>query len=123
STQDINVTYLEWNKIYPKSANDHVMKREEKIWWTLWWPAHRPMEVYALPEGSGPPASYPWVVWAPGVPQTNEGDLKMVTEWWRLGFVVRNPYAPADVRPSMLPPTQPPPYVMVERTPHTPGDE
>jgi hypothetical protein len=119
STQDINVTYLEWNQIYPKSGNDVVMKREEKVWWTLWWPAHRPMEVFALPPGTtSAPSSYPWVVWAQGVPQTNEGDLKMVTEWWRLGFVVRNPYAPADARPSMLPPTQPPPYVMVEATPH-----
>lgn len=123
STQDINVTYREWNEIYPASGNDTVMKREEKVWWTLWWPAHRPMEVFAMgPIKDGKPSSYPWVVWAPGVPQTNEGDLKMVTEWWRLGFVIRNPYAPADVRPTMVPPTQPPPYVMVERTPRTPGD-
>ena len=32
-----------------------------------------------------------WLDWSRGVPQTNAGDLKMVTEWSRLGFVVRNP--------------------------------
>ena len=28
----------------------------------------------------------------PRHPQTNAGDLKMVSEWWRLGFIIRNPY-------------------------------
>ena len=28
------------------------------------------------------------------MPQTPAGDLKMVTEWSKLGFIVRNPYQP-----------------------------
>jgi hypothetical protein len=32
-----------------------------------------------------------------GVPQTDAGDLKMVTEWAKLGFVIRNPFLPPNV--------------------------
>ena len=35
--------------------------------------------------------------WARGIPQTYAGDLKMVTEWSRLGFVIRNPDPPSGV--------------------------
>ena len=45
-----------------------------------------------------------------GVTQTNAGDLKMVSEWKRLPFVVRNP-GNADY-----------PFVGVERTPRKPGE-
>jgi hypothetical protein len=31
-----------------------------------------------------------------GVQQTNQGDLKMVTEWANLPFIIRNPYLGAD---------------------------
>jgi hypothetical protein len=31
------------------------------------------------------------------VPQTHAGDLKMVTEWAKLGFIIRNPYLPDSV--------------------------
>jgi hypothetical protein len=53
------------------------------------------------------------------VTQTNAGDLKMVTEWWRLGIVRVNPYMPSpDILPSEVPPASPPPYISVERTEH-----
>ncbi len=34
--------------------------------------------------------------WSRCIPQTNLGDLKMVTEWWRLAFVVNNLSLPDD---------------------------
>jgi L-lysine epsilon oxidase-like protein len=90
TTQPINVTYEDWNKIYPASEGDSLMKREEKVWETLWWPAHRPLQVWE-PFLSDGQLSYRWVDWSRGIPQTNAGDLKMVTEWWKLSFVIENP--------------------------------
>src|SRR6266851_568496 len=61
-------------------------------WETLWWPAHRPLQVFesiGVTPGGGP--VYRMVDWSKGVPGTPAGDLKMVTEWSKLGFVVRNP--------------------------------
>ncbi|HET6762824.1 MAG TPA: hypothetical protein VFH27_04105, partial [Longimicrobiaceae bacterium] len=113
------VTYLQWNVLYPASDGDTETMRGERVWETLWWPAHRPMESYEVAGmQNGKPTGYNWTVWARGVPQTNEGDFKMVSEWWRLGFIRRNPWAGPDVRPTMLPPADPPPYISVERTPH-----
>ena len=48
STQDIDVTYEEWNKIDPANPKDHWMKKEQMVWETLWWPAHRPMQTWEL---------------------------------------------------------------------------
>jgi hypothetical protein len=116
STQTIDVTYEGWNVLFTDTGDD-LMEREQRVSETLWWPAHRPMQTYELasfaPDGT---PSFRWVDWARGIPQTNAGDLKMVTEWWRLGFVVRNPYVP----PSDLnqPSPQTPKYVTVERTGH-----
>ena len=110
-----------WNIIYPKSTGDAELRREQRIWETLWWPAHRPLQTFEVGplDAKGVPASYPWLDWSRGVPQTNAGDLKMVTEWWRLGFVRINPYMPTpDILPSEVPPPSPPPYVSVERTDH-----
>ncbi len=114
STQDIDVTYELWNQIDAKSEHDPWMKREDKVWETLWWPAHRPMQVYELIEGTEANPNFQYYNWAHGIPQTKAGDLKMVTEWSRLGFVVRNPYVPPTKlnQPSPLPP---PKYVSVER--------
>jgi L-Lysine epsilon oxidase N-terminal/L-lysine epsilon oxidase C-terminal domain len=114
STQPIDVTYEDWNVIYPGSDNDELMARERRVWETLWWPAHRPLQTNELVLGADGSASYPWLDWTPGVPQTNAGDLKMVTEWWRLSFVRRNPAS--DNLPTTVPPPSPPPYVGVERT-------
>ena len=38
--------------------------------------------------------NYKWLNWSSGVQQTNAGDLKMVTEWEKLPFIIRNPYIP-----------------------------
>ncbi|BCH22777.1 LodA/GoxA family CTQ-dependent oxidase [Mesorhizobium sp. L-8-3] len=91
STQTIDVTYEEWNVLYPGSVGNTLMERERRVWETLWWPAHRPMQVY-YPVGN----DFQFRNWARGIPQTLEGDLKMVTEWSKLGFVVRNPKGDLD---------------------------
>ena len=39
-------------------------------------------------------ASYAWLNWSKRIPQVNQGDLKMVTEWSSLRFIIRNPYLP-----------------------------
>ncbi len=116
STQTINVTYLQWNLLYPESDGDTQMQRGEQTWETLWWPAHRPMDVFQTELPLTADSQYQWVVWARGVPQTKEGDFKMVTEWWRLGFVRKNPFADPDMRGNILPPPSPPPYVSTEYT-------
>ena len=92
STQTIDVTYTAWSAIEPDSMNNTLMKAEQRQWETLWWPVHRPMQVFSVVT-SGGRRSYQMRNWALGVPQTNAGDLKMVTEWSKLGFVIRNPYA------------------------------
>jgi hypothetical protein len=114
STQTIDVTYETWNEIYPESDNDKRMEREQRVWETLWWPAHRPLQTFEQVLGPDGSSSISWLDWTPGVPQTNAGDLKMVSEWWRLPIVRSNPTA--DDQPTTLPPPSPPPYISVERT-------
>jgi len=114
STQDIDVTYEDWNKIDPTNPLDPWMKKEQMIWETLWWPAHRPMQTFEIAKGTEAKPVYLYLSWARGIPQTNAGDLKMTTEWSRLGFVVRNPHATEEQlnQPS---PSDPPKYISVER--------
>lgn len=112
STQPIDITYEEWNVIDPKSDGDSQMARRQKLWETLWWPAHRPLQTWEITSITNGNPSYIWLDWSRGVPSTNAGDLKMVTEWWKLGFVVANPYQ-ADLKPTELPPDQK--YISVER--------
>lgn len=116
STQPVDVTYEKWNTIFPSSDNDQRMKREQRVWETLWWPAHRPMQTFEVSVPGGVPA---WRDWTPGVPQTNAGDLKMVTEWRLLPFVRRNPAG--DFNPTTVPPPPNPvvPYISVERSDRT----
>lgn len=83
STQVIDVTYREWNKLYNTENDPGVINR--KVSETLWWPAHRPMVVYRKVDGK-----YKQEEWAKGIPQTYEGDFKMVSEWRNLGFVLKN---------------------------------
>lgn len=121
STQSVDVTYENWNSIYPESDNDKLMEREQKVWETLWWPAHRPLQSWELLSVSSAGPNIGWRDWSPGIPQTNAGDLKMVTEWWRLGFIRRNPFlAPGDVKPTTLPPDQK--YISIERTKYDNND-
>src|SRR5712691_5887498 len=116
STQTVDVTYEKWNEIYPASDKDKLMKGEQRVWETLWWPAHRPMQTYELVM-PGDNSSITWLDWTPGVPQTYAGDLKMVTEWGRLSIVRRNPSG--DIQPSTLGTPSNPPYISVERTKRT----
>lgn len=115
STQPIDITYEDWNVLYPDSDNDKLMKREQRVWDTLWWPAHRPLQSWVVASFTDGSANYVWRDWTPGVPQTTAGDQKMVSEWWRLGFVRSNPYLPpGDVKPTALPLDYK--YISVERT-------
>jgi hypothetical protein len=115
STQPINITYEDWNSLFPDSENDPLLKRDQQVWDTLWWPAHRPLqanEVVGFDEQNNP--QYQYLNWSRGIPQTNAGDLKMVTEWSRLGFIIRNPYLPESELDQPSPDTK---YISVERTP------
>lgn len=115
SIQDVNITYQDWNAIYPDSDGDSLMKREQQVWDTLWWPAHRPLQSWEVTSVTNGNPNYIWVDWSRGIPQTNAGDLRMVTEWWKLGFIRRNPFLPpGDVKPTELPPDTK--YISVERT-------
>jgi hypothetical protein len=113
TTQDIDITYELWNQIDPTSENDPWLRQEQKVWETLWWPAHRPLQSYEVVSvaADGTP-SYQFLTWSRGVPQTNAGDLKMVTEWARLGFLVRNPYLTANQIDTPSPDKK---YISVER--------
>ncbi|MEM7048506.1 MAG: LodA/GoxA family CTQ-dependent oxidase [Acidobacteriota bacterium] len=115
TTQPINITYEEWNELYPQSEGDTLMRREERSWETLWWPGHRPLQAWEVAGfENGKPTGYRWLDWSPGLPGTNAGDLKMVTEWWRLGFIRENPYLEGEYEPTEMPPDQK--YISVERT-------
>jgi len=92
TTQPINITYTDWNNLSAGSDKDQRLADEEKVWTTLWWPAHRPLQSFELVSVANGTAETNWTVWSRGIPQTNAGDLKMVSEWWRLGFIIRNPY-------------------------------
>jgi hypothetical protein len=120
STNVTDITYLDWNLVYPQSDGDSQMTAGQRTWESLWWPAHRPMQVFVPVDfKDGTPQNYFWQVWALGIPQTKEGDFKMVTDWWRLGFVRKNPWATSDnMSGNISPPPSPPPYVSVEGNPH-----
>lgn len=92
STQSIDITYEDWNNVYPDSTGDPVLPVAQN---TYWWPAHRPMEVFTAPGfGQGP--------WSP-TPQNHSGDLQMVTAWSSLGFILYNPGAtPGSQEPEFV---------------------
>ena len=95
SNQPVDITYQQWNLIEPQSVGDPAA---DVMQTTYWWPSHRPMEVFTA-QGQQP--------WSQGIPQTNAGDLKMVTAWKDLGFLNLNPdYTPTNGAPQ---------YVQVER--------
>jgi len=110
--QDIDITYELWNKVDASVEHDPWLEREQKTWSTLWWPAHRPLQTYEVVSLGGGTPAYQFLSWTRGVPQTLAGDLKMVTEWTRLGFVVRNPYLQPDQIDAPSPDVK---YISVER--------
>src|SRR5262249_7601484 len=75
TTQPIDITYENWNNIDADSTGDTF---KDKTWITYWWPAHRPVYVAT---------SHGMAAWSP-TPNTNAGDLTMVSIWWQLGFMV-----------------------------------
>lgn len=77
--QNVNVTYENWNNIYPDSTGDPV---QQQVAYNIpWWPAHRPIVVNETLNGSQ-------VYWASGIPDNNAGDLQMVQAWKDLGFLI-----------------------------------
>ena len=63
----------------------------------------------------GNKVNYQWLNWSSGVQQTNAGDLKMVTEWEYLPFIIRNPYVtPAQARTAPSDLSGPARYVSIE---------
>jgi hypothetical protein len=94
---NIDITYADWNVNYPDSENDEDMRNDTKVWTTIWWPAHRPLQYWEVTSVANGNPAYLWTNWSKGVPQTHAGDLKMVTEWAKLGFIIRNPYLPDSV--------------------------
>jgi hypothetical protein len=115
TTNPTDVTYADWNEIYPASEGDTRLAQAQKVWVTMWWPAHRPLQYAQMTSlsASGQP-NFVWTNWTRGTPQTNQGDLKMVSEWANLAFIIRNPYLPASVWQSAA--SGPPPnlYASVE---------
>jgi hypothetical protein len=102
TTNPIDVTYADWNVNYPDSENDIELSKGTQVWTTLWWPAHRPLQYFEaqyaqVTRTGGTEPTYVWTNWTRGVPQTHDGDLKMVTEWAKLGFIIRNPFLPASI--------------------------
>ena len=114
TTNPTDVTYADWNLLDAKSQGDTFLERNRKVAETMWWPAHRPLQYgELLSVGTGDPNGQDvlWTNWTRGVQQTNQGDLKMVTEWSRLSFVIRNPYLPKAVIDAAA--AGPPPYIYV----------
>ena len=100
STQTVDITYQQWNVIEPQNVGDPAADVTQT---TYWWPSHRPMEVFQDMGGG----NYGQVAWSQGIPQTNAGDLKMVTAWKDLGFLMQTPdWTPESGNPQ---------YAQVER--------
>ena len=98
TTQTINITYEAWNQIDATNPADPILAREEKTWETMWWPAHRPLQVAELTVNSdGSTSTTQPLNWSRGIPQTSAGDLKMVTGWTQLSFVVLNYTLPPEI--------------------------
>lgn len=97
TTNPNDVTYADWNVNYPASENDQDLRKETKVWTTMWWPAHRPLQYAEVTSVANGQPNYVWTNWTKGVPQTHAGDLKMVTEWAKLGFIIRNPFLPPSI--------------------------
>ncbi|HEX8335387.1 MAG TPA: LodA/GoxA family CTQ-dependent oxidase, partial [Pyrinomonadaceae bacterium] len=96
SNQPVDITYAQWNEIEPESVGDPAADVTQT---TYWWPSHRPMTVFQ-DFGGG---NYGQVAWSQGIPQTNAGDLKMVTAWKDLGFLKQEAdWTPASGNPQFV---------------------
>jgi len=82
TSQNIDVTYENWNKIDLSSTADPA---EQQIAYQIpWWPAHRPVIVRTESNHDSQQ-----VFWTSGVADNNAGDLQMVEAWKDLGFLVQ----------------------------------
>jgi hypothetical protein len=97
TTNPTDITYADWNITYPASENDAELRKDTKVWTTLWWPAHRPLQYAEVTAVTDNKPTYVWTNWSRGIPQTDAGDFKMTTEWTKLGFIIRNPFLPPSV--------------------------
>ncbi|MEY2441950.1 MAG: hypothetical protein QOJ46_1376 [bacterium] len=88
STQQIDVTYEAWAVVYDSGGDPATRPAQTRSNLTLWWPTHRPMQVWRQDPVTGAFAMRDWVR---GIPQTNAGDLKMVSAWRDLGFIIADP--------------------------------
>lgn len=116
TTNPTDVTYADWNEIFPDSDNDTRMKKGRQAVDVMWWPAHRPLQYYQVTSVNQGKANYQWINWSRGIQQTNAGDQKMVTDWASLQFIIRNPYLPSGAErkaPSDL--DRDPRYVSIEQ--------
>ena len=111
TTNPNDVTYPDWNVLYPQSEGDTRMRESQMVVSTMWWPAHRPLQYGELQSIQNGQQNVLWTNWSRGIPQTNQGDLKMVTEWKNLSFIIRNPYLTPDVTHAAA--SGPPPYIYV----------
>jgi hypothetical protein len=71
TTNDTDITYEGWNELDLNTTGDPAQDVQQL---TYWWPAHRPVTVNNIP----------WT----NVPQTDQGDLMMVTAWSEQSFVL-----------------------------------
>jgi hypothetical protein len=44
TTNPNDVTYADWNLLYPNIENDTRIKNDRRLVETMWWPAHRPLQ-------------------------------------------------------------------------------
>jgi hypothetical protein len=44
TTNPTDVTYADWNNLYPDSEGDRRLATARKVAVTMWWPAHRPLQ-------------------------------------------------------------------------------
>jgi hypothetical protein len=86
TTQDIDITYEEWNNIDLDAAGDPA--QQQTAYEIPWWPAHRPVIVRTanLNPKTGKVISNQ-VFWGSGIPENMAGDLEMVSQWNNLGFL------------------------------------
>jgi hypothetical protein len=108
--QTIDTTYDLWSQIDASNEKDSRLEAMRRTWITLWWPAHHPLQTYELIGLDGENGNFSFLDWDRGIPATNEGDLKMVSAWKDLGFVVNNPFHTKYG-------DEIPPYISVERNP------
>ena len=112
TTQPVDVTYDSWVSVDPDSEGDSRLETSRRCLGddVVAGPSAAPGLRECKSPRPGPQLQM--LDWSRGIPQTNAGDLKMVTEWSKLGFVILNP-DPSERDPTVLPPNNK--FISVER--------